>query len=180
MSNFFHSVQDFRNILKDQDIYAGQYLSPYGSVLIHATSGDVLGLYFTHCGEEIIKINSHFCKKHDLKKFTQNDTLIHDWGQKIFIHKDQKVSFKISGTDFQINVWQQLLNIFSGQTMTYGQIALAINQPKAVRAVGTAIAANPLSFIIPCHRILRGNGDLGGYRWGSDLKQTLLNNETGI
>jgi AraC family transcriptional regulator of adaptative response/methylated-DNA-[protein]-cysteine methyltransferase len=76
-----------------------------------------------------------------------------------------------------MQVWQALMQIPEGRTATYGQVAEAIGSPKAVRAVGTAIGRNPIAYIIPCHRVLRATGALGGYHWGVERKQVLLGYE---
>jgi len=81
------------------------------------------------------------------------------------------------GTGFQQRVWQQLLEIPCGQTTSYGAISLQLGQPKAVRAVGGAVGRNPLSIIVPCHRVIGANGTLTGYAGGLDRKVTLLNLE---
>lgn len=78
------------------------------------------------------------------------------------------------GTNFQVKVWQALLAIPSGAVTTYAAIARAIGQPGAARAVGGACAANPIALLIPCHRVLRGTGALGGYAWGPERKRALL------
>lgn len=78
------------------------------------------------------------------------------------------------GAPFQIKVWEALLAIPSGSVTTYGEIARAIGQPRAVRAVGTAVGRNPLSWLIPCHRALRATGELGGYHWGLPVKRAML------
>jgi AraC family transcriptional regulator, regulatory protein of adaptative response / methylated-DNA-[protein]-cysteine methyltransferase len=83
----------------------------------------------------------------------------------------------VQATAFQWRVWQELRQIPYGQTRTYSEIAAALGQPKAVRAVGRACATNPVSVVIPCHRVLRGDGSLGGYRWGLDRKEALLRHE---
>lgn len=81
------------------------------------------------------------------------------------------------GTDFQQKVWSALLDIPFGQLVTYSDIANQIENPRALRAVGTAIGNNPVAYIIPCHRVIRTDGALGGYRWGLDKKQTILTYE---
>lgn len=81
------------------------------------------------------------------------------------------------GTLFQQKVWTELLNIPKGQTRTYEDVARAIGNPKAVRAVGTAIGKNNLAVIVPCHRVIKKDGSLGGYRWGIDRKKKLLERE---
>ena len=78
------------------------------------------------------------------------------------------------GAPFQIKVWEALLAIPSGQVTTYSEIAGAIGHPRAVRAVGTAVGRNPVSFLIPCHRALRKSGGLGGYHWGLPVKRAML------
>jgi len=87
---------------------------------------------------------------------------------------DFGVALDVRGTPFQCRVWQQLQEIPYGETRTYGEIAEAIGQPRAVRAVGTANGANPLSLVVPCHRVVRAGGKLGGYGGGLPLKKRLL------
>lgn len=83
----------------------------------------------------------------------------------------------IRGTPFQFAVWEQLRAIPAGETRSYSEIARLIGRPRAVRAVGTANGANPVSIIIPCHRAIRASGHLGGYRWGLKRKRQLLDME---
>jgi O-6-methylguanine DNA methyltransferase len=80
----------------------------------------------------------------------------------------------IRGTPFQFAVWDQLRAIPAGETRSYSEIARRIGRPRAIRAVGTANGANPVSIIIPCHRAIRASGHLGGYRWGLERKRKLL------
>lgn len=80
----------------------------------------------------------------------------------------------MQGTVFQLQVWRALLQIPWGQSRSYGQIARLIGQPKAVRAVGSAVGKNPLGVLIPCHRVLPSTGGIGNYYWGSQLKANLL------
>ena len=84
----------------------------------------------------------------------------------------------LRGTAFQQRVWKELTKIPRGETITYGELAKRIGSPGAVRAVGTACGANPAAVIVPCHRVLRGDGELGGYRWGVARKAALLASET--
>jgi AraC family transcriptional regulator of adaptative response/methylated-DNA-[protein]-cysteine methyltransferase len=85
----------------------------------------------------------------------------------------QPLPVLVRGTNFQIAVWRALLRIPAGGFSSYGDIAAAIGRPKAVRAVGTAVGANPCAFVIPCHRVIRESGALGGYRWGLTRKQAM-------
>ena len=83
----------------------------------------------------------------------------------------------LRGTAFQLKVWRFLLSVKEGDVLSYGELASGIGKPKAVRAAASACGANRVSVLVPCHRILRGNGELGGYRWGVERKRTLLDME---
>lgn len=83
----------------------------------------------------------------------------------------------IQGSDFQQSVWTVLRSIPVGQTLSYSEVAERLGKPKAVRAVANACAANPLALVIPCHRILRADGGISGYRWGVERKRALLAKE---
>lgn len=89
-------------------------------------------------------------------------------------------NMSLSGTAFQRKVWQALLEIPPGTTETYQQVAERIGDPKAVRPLANAVAANPIAVIIPCHRVVRSDGKVGGYRWGEDVKRKLLDREGAI
>ncbi|NNN01486.1 MAG: methylated-DNA--[protein]-cysteine S-methyltransferase [Acidimicrobiaceae bacterium] len=80
----------------------------------------------------------------------------------------------LAGTAFQMRVWDTLRRIPPGKTLTYSQVAVEIGSPRAVRAVGSACAANPVALVVPCHRVIRQDGSLGGYRWGLEAKEALL------
>ena len=89
------------------------------------------------------------------------------------------LSLLVRGTNFQVKVWSALLRIPAGRGVTYEDVATAIGAPRAVRAVGTAVGRNPVAFLIPCHRVIRGTGALGGYRWGLERKRAMLAWEAG-
>lgn len=92
---------------------------------------------------------------------------------------DAAMPLDLRGTPFQLQVWAALINIPFGETTTYGQLAVRLGfTPASARAVGTACGANRVSVLVPCHRVFRGTGALGGYRWGLERKQTLLQNES--
>lgn len=84
------------------------------------------------------------------------------------------LALHVKGTNFQLKVWRALLEIPVGSVTTYGDLAAAIGEPRASRAVGTAVGSNPVSYLIPCHRVIRSTGELGGYAWGPDRKRTML------
>ena len=80
----------------------------------------------------------------------------------------------VKGTNFQINVWRALLRIPEGSLISYKQLAQLTGNPEAIRATASAVGANPVSYLIPCHRVLRGSGQLGGYHWGIERKQAII------
>ncbi len=87
---------------------------------------------------------------------------------------EKEIILHLNGTDFQRRVWQAFLHVPIGSLVSYVQISQAIESPKASRAVGTAVGSNPISFIIPCHRVVRSSGELGGYHWGAGRKKAML------
>lgn len=89
----------------------------------------------------------------------------------------RELPLDLLATAFQRRVWQELQRIPLGKTRTYGQVARALGRPSASRAVARACATNPVSIVVPCHRVIRGDGNLAGYRWGVGRKQQLLESE---
>jgi methylated-DNA-[protein]-cysteine S-methyltransferase len=85
-----------------------------------------------------------------------------------------------SGTDFQLTVWRALLDIPYGETISYGELARRTGRPAAARAVGAANGRNPISVVVPCHRVIGGDGTLTGYGWGTDRKKWLLDHEASV
>ena len=146
--------------------------SPFGDVLIMATPHGICGISFSaEIGRDAALANM-------LKRWPdavfQNETAPTSENRlAIFVDK-RAVNLHVMGAPFQIKVWEALMNIPSGQVTTYGDVAFAIGAPKAIRAVGTAIGKNPISWLIPCHRALRKSGELGGYHWGLPVKRTML------
>jgi AraC family transcriptional regulator of adaptative response/methylated-DNA-[protein]-cysteine methyltransferase len=80
----------------------------------------------------------------------------------------------VRGTNFQVSVWEALLHIPAGQLRSYSQIATALGRPGAARAVAGAVASNPIAYLIPCHRVIRSLGEIGGYRWGDTRKRLII------
>lgn len=105
----------------------------------------------------------------------------HPWIDKIMETWKQggigALSLDLQGTEFEQSVWQALLYIPRGTVVSYGEVANDIDKPKAARAVGTAVGNNPVSLIVPCHRVVRGDGGLGNYGWGLALKKEILKAE---
>lgn len=90
------------------------------------------------------------------------------------LEKEKPLTLLVKGTNFQIQVWRALLQVPLGEMTTYQTLAKAIARPNAARAVGNAIAQNPIAYLIPCHRVIRKSGELGGYRWGKERKALFL------
>lgn len=112
--------------------------------------------------------NASFFEKQDALQKNALSIFDKDWT------KLNTIKLHLKGTDFQLKVWESLLTIPMGKLSTYGSLAEKIGNPKASRAVGTAIGSNPVAFLIPCHRVIQSTGHLGGYRWGSDRKQMIV------
>jgi AraC family transcriptional regulator of adaptative response/methylated-DNA-[protein]-cysteine methyltransferase len=108
-------------------------------------------------------------------KFRENPTAAQRWLDDIFSGSDEKpIPLWLRGSPFQLKVWEALLEIPEGTHTTYGRVAERIGHPGAARAVGSAIGSNPVSWIIPCHRVIRQMGEMGGYRWGGFTKRAMI------
>ncbi len=154
------------------DIHWGWFDSPFGDLLAMATKRGLCGLAFSaELGRE--------ATLNDMKLRWPKAKLHHDpnaadhWVQAALKHRGD-VRLLLSGGPFQIKIWEALMTIPSGYVSTYSEIARTAGVPSAVRATGTAIGRNPISWLIPCHRALRKTGGLGGYHWGLPIKRSLL------
>ena len=154
----------------------GWFDSPFGPALVMGTARGICGLAFSaEMGED--DAMTDLCSRWPGAKFHENPGMLRDWVNTAFAAQDGstgKAPIYLIGAPFQIKVWEALLSIPSGQVTTYSEIAQTIGTPKAVRAVGTAVGRNPISWLIPCHRALRKSGGLGGYHWGIPVKRAML------
>jgi AraC family transcriptional regulator of adaptative response/methylated-DNA-[protein]-cysteine methyltransferase len=109
----------------------------------------------------------------------RDDARAHALMQQIFPRTPTRgsVHLVLRGTNFQIKVWEALIRIEPGRVLSYAQLARALGMPRAPRTVGSAIAANTIGYLIPCHRVIRAGGEVGDYRWGSERKLALLGHE---
>ncbi len=161
--------------VKDLVIDYSFYETLYGLSLIASTSK---GICYIGFGEKETMFND-FKKRYSSAILQEQKTDLHK--SALSYIKNEKVSelpLHISGTDFQIRVWKALLEIPIGKLSSYQAVANAVNNPKAVRAVGSAVGDNPVSYIIPCHRVIRSDGGLGGYFWGLEIKRQMIDVET--
>ena len=152
--------------------------TPFGQVIVASTSVGVCHLAFEpHADIALAALTKKFpnAKYHHASTAFQQQALVmfdQDWSCL------RSVNLHLPASKFQIKVWEALLKIPMGVVTSYGDIAQHIGQPSAARAVGTAIANNPVAFLIPCHRVIRKNGTIGGYMWGAARKQAILGWET--
>ncbi len=160
----------------------GYHPSPFGMALVMLAPRGLAGLAFADPGEERAALD-------DMKRRWPNATYIEDrdatgsLAARIFDPKlwrpDQPLRVVLIGTDFEVRVWETLLRIPMGQFATYSTIARHIEKPKASRAVGAAVGKNPVSFVVPCHRVIGKSGELTGYHWGLTRKRAMLGWEAG-
>ncbi|MEM6407114.1 MAG: bifunctional helix-turn-helix domain-containing protein/methylated-DNA--[protein]-cysteine S-methyltransferase [Pseudomonadota bacterium] len=156
-------------------IYWGWFESPFGPALVMGTDKGICGLGFSaEMGEE--EAMEDLVSRWPKAEFVEDPTMLRPWVDTAFGAQSgtEKAPLYLIGAPFQIKVWEALLAIPSGQITTYSEIADHVGHPKAVRAVGTAVGRNPISWLVPCHRALRKSGGLGGYHWGLPVKRALL------
>lgn len=156
------------------------HLTPFGNCLIAVTKRGICRLEFIDPDGEKTALQ-RLQQDWPNANFKKDETVTENVIQQIFNPADSSatkpLSLLLQGTNFQLKVWQALLKIPEGCITSYGYLAEKIGQPKASRAVGTAIGNNPIGYLIPCHRVLRGDGEIGGYRWGIERKLTILGKE---
>ena len=148
--------------------------SPFGDIIVAATDKGICHMAFSENNvlafEELqAKFpNANFNQKVD--KFQQDALTVfgNDWTDL------NEIKLHLKGTKFQLKVWEALLSIPYGGLSTYGEIAEAIEHPKASRAVGSAIGNNPIAYLIPCHRVIRKSGNIGGYHWNQTRKKAII------
>ena len=158
------------------EINWGFFDSPFGQMLAMATKRGLCGLGFVGESSKTV-IFDDFKSRWPNAVYIENKVILKSLIEALVIGKGT-INIHLIGAPFQIKVWEALMNIPTGFVTTYSDIAKAIDNKAAVRAVGTAVGKNPISWLIPCHRVLRKNGDLGGYHWGIDLKTALLARES--
>lgn len=149
------------------------YDSPFGQVFVASCSQGITHVLFDNAEAARDRVQ----KTHPKAEIIAQGDAHHAAALSYFSdpHAPQRVWLALVGTPFQMQVWQALLDVPLGTTCSYADLAQRVSRPKAARAVGGAVGKNPVSFIVPCHRILASDGGLGGYYWGPEKKRHMLN-----
>jgi AraC family transcriptional regulator of adaptative response/methylated-DNA-[protein]-cysteine methyltransferase len=160
----------------------GFHPSPFGLALIMVTDYGLCGLAFADEGDEA-KTLADMMSRWPNALYTEDSARTAPLAASVFaapgLRPGAPIRITFIGTDFEIRVWETLLKIPAGKAATYGAVATYIGAPKAARAVGAAVGRNPLSFVVPCHRVMGKNGALTGYHWGLTRKRAILGWEQG-
>jgi AraC family transcriptional regulator, regulatory protein of adaptative response / methylated-DNA-[protein]-cysteine methyltransferase len=158
-------------------VYYGFHPSPFGSALIMATERGLCGLAFADSGGERAALDD-MRGRWPNARYAEDSARTVGYAQRIFDSEqwkpDTPLRVVLIGTDFEVRVWETLLRIPLGRATTYSDIARKIERPKASRAVGAAVGKNPISFVVPCHRVVGKSGAFTGYHWGLTRKRAML------
>lgn len=171
-------TQEYKNGGESLRIAFGCYDSIFGSIVLASTGEGICHLGFLNPGADDSKELRQMFPKANLEPKMDK----HQESTLAFLsslgHSSAPIKLHLKGTLFQLKVWEALLQIPSGILCSYSEIASRIDNPLAQRAVGSALAANPVAFIIPCHRVLPMTGLVGQYKWGSSRKREMIEWET--
>jgi AraC family transcriptional regulator of adaptative response/methylated-DNA-[protein]-cysteine methyltransferase len=160
----------------------GFHPSPFGTALVMATARGLAGLAFADSGEEqaaLADMQSRWPRANIIADTAGTALLAARIFDPRLWRANRPLRVVLIGTDFEVRVWETLLKIPLGRAMTYSDIAAKLRAPKAARAVGAAVGKNPVSFVVPCHRVLGKSGDITGYHWGLTRKRAMLGWELG-
>lgn len=149
----------------------GLFDGPLGRVWAAGSARGLAGLGFAHQGEAAAEAEMR--ARWPGARLVPAGPVLEGWVAAALARRGT-VALAPLGAPFQVQVWRALLSVPEGETTSYGALARAIGRPRAARAVGQAVGANPVAWLIPCHRVLRASGALGGYRWGEGAKRRLL------
>jgi AraC family transcriptional regulator of adaptative response/methylated-DNA-[protein]-cysteine methyltransferase len=161
----------------------GFHPSPFGTALVMVTEHGLAGLAFADEGEEKAALDD-MRARWPRAVYEEDSAATVAYVRRIFDRDqwkaDQPLRVFLIGTDFEVSVWETLLKLPLGTATTYGDIAAHLGKPSASRAVGTAVGKNPVSFVVPCHRVIGRDGGLHGYHWGLTRKRAILGWEAGV
>ena len=158
----------------------GYHPSPFGIALVMITEHGLCGLSFNDEGGERAAFED-MSSRWPRARYVEDSARTAPFAARVFsdIKDGQPLRITMIGSDFEISVWETLLKIPKGRAVTYGNIAASLGKPKAARAVGAAVGKNPISFVVPCHRVIGSTGALTGYHWGLTRKKAILGWEAG-
>jgi AraC family transcriptional regulator of adaptative response/methylated-DNA-[protein]-cysteine methyltransferase len=160
----------------------GFHPSPFGEAILVATERGLAGLGFVDGGDRAAAL-ADMKARWPKAEYVEDPAVTAPLARRIFdpLHwtGEQPLRVVLIGTDFEVRVWETLLRIPLGRATTYSDIARKLGRPSAARAVGAAVGKNPISFVVPCHRVLGRSGALTGYHWGLTRKQAILGWEAG-
>jgi AraC family transcriptional regulator of adaptative response/methylated-DNA-[protein]-cysteine methyltransferase len=163
-------------------VFFGFHPSPFGSALVMATERGLAGLAFADPGEERAAL-ADMKARWPRAAYVEDSARTAGIARRIFDssqwQQDKPLRVVLIGTDWEVRVWEALMQIPMGRLTTYSDIASKIHKPAAARAVGAAVGKNPVSFVVPCHRVVGKSGDLTGYHWGITRKRAMLGWEAG-
>jgi AraC family transcriptional regulator of adaptative response/methylated-DNA-[protein]-cysteine methyltransferase len=160
----------------------GFHPSPFGSALVMSTERGLAGLAFADPGEEeaaLTDMRGRWPKARYGEDKDRTGAIARRIFDPTLWRPERPLRVMLIGTDFEVRVWETLLGIPMGRATTYSDIAVKLGKPKAARAVGAAVGKNPVSFVVPCHRVMGKSGDLTGYHWGITRKRAMLGWEAG-
>jgi AraC family transcriptional regulator of adaptative response/methylated-DNA-[protein]-cysteine methyltransferase len=172
---------EYKQMGQGLNISYGFHESPFGKSMIAQTDRGICGLFFIPEGEEqkyILRLNHDWPLASIVEEPQKTKSTVNQIFNSSSWHSDHPIPLFLHGTNFQIKVWEALLKIPRGNVVSYEEIAEFVGSPRAVRAVGSAVARNPISYVIPCHRVIRKYGDFGNYQGGTARKKALLVWET--
>jgi AraC family transcriptional regulator of adaptative response/methylated-DNA-[protein]-cysteine methyltransferase len=171
---------EFKNRGKGMVIEYGLHPTPFGDCFIATTSRGICAMSFT--GNEPGKALHELRDQWEWADLRENDAKTGNLIREIFSPQNTRHSFSllVKGTPFQVRVWEALLKIPFGTVTSYQGIASATGHSKATRAVGTAVASNPVAYLIPCHRVIRNEGIIGNYRWDPCRKSAMIGWERAV
>lgn len=166
------------------DMVWGVAPSPFGLAVVTATEYGISGLGFADGETTIEEAFADLANRWPNARFTRNDAQVAPLVADVFEpgkwSPEHPVRVVLIGTDFEVKVWETLLKIPVGRAATYASVANHIGKPTASRAVGAAVGKNPISFVVPCHRVVGTSGALTGYHWGVPRKRAILGWEAGV
>jgi AraC family transcriptional regulator of adaptative response/methylated-DNA-[protein]-cysteine methyltransferase len=158
--------------------------SPFGTAVIVTTPYGIAGIGFADGETSVEAAFADLSGRWPRAAYQRDDAVIAPVGARVFDpgrwDPQQPVRVVLIGTDFEVQVWQTLLKVPVGRATTYAQVANEIGRPTAFRAVGAAVGKNPISFVVPCHRVVGSSGGLTGYHWGVPRKRAILGWESGL